>query len=397
MKPELLAPAGSWACLRAAIKAGADSVYLGIKGFNMRANASNFGLADLRRASKLCKENKIKIYVTLNIIFYDKELNKVEKLISKLKGLVDAVICWDLAIITLCKKYKVPFHVSTQASISNIKSANFYKKLGAKSIILARELNLKQVKKIVDNVNIKVETFVHGAMCYSLSGRCFFSQEIYKKSANRGECIQPCRRQYKLTDVETKKELKVKNNYFLSAKDLCCLPFLDKLIKSGISIFKIEGRSRSPEYVYEVVKVYREAIDSYFDKSFKKKVVSLMKKLEEVYNRKFSSGFYFGLPTSDDLTDIYGSNAKKKKKESGKVVNYYKKIKVAVVELTCSGLKIGDEILIIGKTTGLVKIKVKSLEINHKKVKKALKGQAVAFVVDSLVREGDRVYKIKKK
>jgi U32 family peptidase len=383
MKPELLAPAGDWPSLNAALEAGADAIYLGIKGFNMRANAKNFEIKDFKRIRETCQKKKV--YLTLNIILYDKELKKTENLIKKAKPYVNAIICWDPSIIQLCKKHKVPFHISTQASISNLETAKFYKKLGAKAIVLARELSLNQVKHITKNIDIKVEAFIHGAMCYSVSGRCFFSQEMYGRSANRGECVQPCRRKYTLTDQETGKEIKVENNYFLSAKDLCTLPFLKKVVDSGISILKIEGRNRSPEYVYNVTKAYRDAIDS------NSKDIS---KLEEVYNRKFSSGFFLGLPTSDDITDLYGSNATKKKIVAGKVTNYYNKLKVALVELQSADIQIGDQLNIIGNKTGLLQFKAERLEINHKQVKKAKKGSIVAIKVEKQVRPNDKLYKI---
>jgi len=389
MKPELLAPAGDWPSLRAAIEAGANAVYFGIQGINMRANAKNFKLTELKTISSLCKENKVKSYLTLNTIIYSDELTKIEKIIKKAKEeKISAIICWDLSVIQLCKKHKIPFHISTQASVSNKDSSKFYKKLGAKRIVLARELNLKQIKEI--SKVIDVEVFAHGALCYSVSGRCFLSQEMYGKSANRGECIQPCRRNYLITDSDTKKQIKVENNYCLSPKDLCTLPFLDKLIKAGIKSIKIEGRNRSPEYVKEVTESYRQAIDKGYSKE-------LLAKVEKVYNRKFSTGFYLGLPTSDDLSKIYGSASKEKKKEIGRVYNYYKSPKVTAIEMTADVLKIGDEVLIIGNKTGVIKQKITSLETNNKQVKQSKRGQLVAFKTEKQTRPNDKVYKILKR
>jgi len=389
MKPELLAPAGDWPSLRAAIEAGANAVYFGIQGINMRANAKNFKLTELKTISSFCKENKVKSYLTLNTIIYSDELTKIEKIIKKAKEeKISAIICWDLSVIQLCKKHKIPFHISTQASVSNKDSSKFYKKLGAKRIVLARELNLKQIKEI--SKVIDVEVFAHGALCYSVSGRCFLSQEMYGKSANRGECIQPCRRNYLITDSDTKKQIKVENNYCLSPKDLCTLPFLDKLIKAGIKSIKIEGRNRSPEYVKEVTESYRQAIDKGYSKE-------LLAKVEKVYNRKFSTGFYLGLPTSDDLSKIYGSASKEKKKEIGRVYNYYKSPKVTAIEMTADVLKIGDEVLIIGNKTGVIKQKITSLETNNKQVKQSKRGQLVAFKTEKQTRPNDKVYKILKR
>ncbi len=263
-KPELLAPAGNITNLIAAIKAGADAVYFGLQSFNMRATAKNFKLKDLNKINHICNtlspNKKIKKYLTLNTIIYDSELKKLEKLIKQVKNKVDAVICWDLSVIQLCKEHKIPFHISTQASVSNSKTAEFYKKLGAERIILARELSLKQIKKI--SKILPIEVFIHGAMCVSVSGRCFTSQFLHgnKASANRGKCLHPCRRVYVVRDQEGN-ELKVKNNKIFSAKDLCALPFINKLKKLNIASFKIEGRNRDPYYVYTVTKIYRNAID----------------------------------------------------------------------------------------------------------------------------------------
>ena len=393
-KPELLAPAGDWSSLRAAIKAGADAVYFGIKSMNMRQAAQNFNLKNLKQVISYCHENKVKAYLVINIIVYDSELKKIENIIKEAKkSKIDAIICWDLAVIQLCKKCKVNIFLSTQASVANKESALFYKKLGVKRIVLARELNLKQIKSII-HTGIEVETFIHGAMCYSISGRCFFSQEMYKKSANRGECFQPCRREYKLTDLKTGKEITTRLNHFLSAKDLCALSFLDKLIKAGIQSFKVEGRHRDPGYVYTVTKVYREAIDSYYNKSLKKKLTNLQKELESVYNRKFSEGFYLGMPTSDDITNIHNSAASERRLELGKIINYFSRSKVAVLNLTSGDLNMGDTILITGNKTGLVKVKVDSMEIDYKKIQHAKKGQLVAVLIQELVRENDLVYKI---
>jgi len=388
-KYELLAPAGDFPMLISAINAGADAVYFGLKEFNMRASAKNFALRDLDKISKICKSKNIKRYLTLNTIIYDGELRKLERIIKNIKGKIDAVICWDLSVIQLCKKCKIPFHISTQASVSNLESAKFYKKLGAKRIVLARELNLEQIKKISKIIDI--ECFVHGAMCVSVSGRCFTSQFLFNKSANRGECIQPCRRSYTVKDKQEGYELEIKNNKIFSAKDLCTLPFIEKLKKAGVISFKIEGRIRDPRYVDNVVRIYRKALDK---KLTSKEIKFGISELKKVYNRGFSSGFYLGLPTSDDFSTIEHSAAKEKKHFVGKVTHYYPRINVAKIKLV-SELKVGDEIIIMGKTTGLIKSKVKRIEINKKPTQKAGKGKEVGIKLSSKARKNDEVYVIK--
>ena len=390
-KPEILAPAGDFEALVTAINAGADAVYFGIQDFNMRARTKNFKITDLPKIKKLCTQNNknIKRYLTLNIIIYDNELKKAEKIIKKAKSYVNAIICSDISIIMLCKKYKIPFHISTQASVSNSKTAEFYKKLGAERIVLARELNLKQIKKI--SKIIPVEVFIHGAMCVSVSGRCFMSQHLYNQSANRGKCIQPCRRFYHVKDDQEKK-LKVNNHHIFSAKDLCTLPFIDKLKKANITSFKIEGRSREPEYVDTVIRVYKKAINKK-SKLTPTEIKSGIKELSKVYTKGFSSGFYIGLPTSDDFSDIEHSKATQKKQFIGKINHYYPKISVAQLKLNNGPLKLDDNILIMGKTTGLIRNKITSMQIKNKPIKIAKKTQEIAIKLP-ICRKGDEVYKI---
>lgn len=388
-KYELLAPAGDFAMLMTAINAGANAIYFGLKEFSMRANARNFTIKDLDKIEKICKPKNIKRYLTINTIIYNEELKKLEKVIKKVKDKVDAIICWDLSVIGFCRKYKIPFHISTQASVSNTGSAKFYKELGAERVVLARELNSKQIKNI--SKIIDVECFIHGAMCVAESGRCFTSQFLFNRSANRGQCIHPCRRSYLVKDLQEGYELKLENNKVMSAKDLCTLPFIEKLKKAGIKSFKIEGRNRDPRYVDTVVRVYRKALDS---KLSKEKIQESLKELKKVYNRKFSTGFYLGVPTNDDFTNIEHSAATEKKHFIGKVLNYYSKINVATIKLV-SDLKIGDEVAIIGNTTGIEKLKIKSIEIKNNSVSRAKKTQEVAIKVPLKVRKNDQVYVIK--
>ena len=266
-KPELMAPAGNWTMLRAVVKAGANAVYFGTDQLNMRAKAKNFQLENLPEIVEYCKAKNVKTYLTINTIIYESEIDKAYELIGKAKAAgIDMIICWDLSIIQLCNKLNMPFAVSTQASVSNSASAEMYKNLGAKRVVLARECYLEDVKKIKSKVDIEIEAFIHGAMCIAVSGRCFMSHEMFGKSANRGECIQPCRREYEIIDKSTDKSLILGEDYVLSPEDLCSVEFIDKLIESGIDSFKIEGRKRSPEYAAKVVEVYRKAIDFYFEK-----------------------------------------------------------------------------------------------------------------------------------
>ena len=389
---ELLAPVGNFAMLHSAIKAGADAVYFGLQDFNMRNSARNFRLGDLDKMRKICDSStrNVKMYLTLNTIIYDDEIKQLEKIFRKIKDKVDAVICWDFSVIELCLKYSVPFHVSTQASVSNSSSAEFYKKLGAERIVLARELNLKQIGKISKIVD--VECFAHGAMCVSVSGRCFLSQFIHGLSANRGQCAHPCRRAWEIKD-DAGNELKLENSRVMSAKDLCTLPFVDKMKKAGVKSFKIEGRNRSPEYVYVVTSVYRKALDGKLDRH---EILRLLGELKKVYNRGFSSGFYLKSPTSDDFSSSENGEGTEKKEFIGKIEKYWPKIQVGALKLNSGKIKIGDEVYIIGDKTGVLRIKVESMEINHKKVKEVKKGQKVGIKLPEC-RKNDDVYLIKKK
>jgi len=386
---ELLAPAGDFSMLSAAVNAGADAVYFGLKEFSMRQNAGNFTIKDLNQIEQICKPKKIKKYLTLNTIIYNSELKQIEEIIKKIKNKVDAIICWDAAVIQLCKKYKIPFFISTQASVSNVEAARFYKKLGAKRIILARELNLKQIKEI--SKIIDVEAFCHGAMCVAISGRCFTSQFLFNKSANRGECLHPCRRSYIVKDEEGN-ELRVENSKILSAKDLCTLPFIEKMKHAGIKAFKIEGRNRDPRYVDTVVRIYRKALDKTLTKE---EIISGIKELEKIYNKGYSSGFYIKMPTADDFSTLEHSASNEKKHFVGKVTHYFPKLNVAAIKLV-SDLSIGDEIVIIGKTTGIVSLKIESMQINRKPIKKTKKGNEIGIKTSTLVRKNDEVYLIKK-
>jgi len=370
---------GDFAALRAAIDSGADAIYLGLDEFSMRKKG--FQLKDIPKIIKICHSENVKVYITLNTIIYDKELGKIEKIIEKLKG-VDGVIFWDLSVLELLKKNKIKPILSTQASVSNFESAKFYYNLGIRRIVLARELDLKQIESIIkkikkEKLDLEIECFVHGAMCVSVSGRCFTSQFLFNKSANRGECLQPCRREYTIKDEEGN-ELKLDNNYVMSAKDLCCASFLDKLIKIGVDAFKLEGRNRDARYVSVVTSVYRKIID----KGFEEKDLESLKK---VYNRGFSEGFYFKIP-NNEFSNAHGNISKERKEYVGKVTNYYKK--KGVIEIKVSNLfKIKDTLIVEGHKTGVVSFTVDSISNDIKK------GELVG-VKGPLVRKGDSVYKI---
>jgi putative protease len=397
LPPELMAPAGDWTMLHAAIKAGTDAVYFGINKLNMRAKAKNFNITELTKIARLCKRNNVKTYLTLNTIVFEDELAEAESIIVQAKQSgIDRIICWDLALSELCNKHEMPFCISTQGSISNSLSASLYKKLGAVRIVLARECSLSEIKKIRANTDLEIEAFVHGAMCIAVSGRCFMSHHLFGKSANRGECVQPCRREYEVYDTALDQSLIIGEDYVLSPKDLCTIEFIDQLIEAGIDSFKIEGRKRSPEYVFKTVSIYRRAIDMYFegklDEAAKK---NFLTELETIYNRGFSSGFYFGIPSSADYADVYGSKATTRKEYVGKVLNYYKKAKAAYIYIDVGTIKINDELFIIGPTTGVVNLHIESLMSEDATVGKAGKGEKVTFPCEQLVRQNDAVYVVK--
>ncbi len=391
-KYELMAPAGNFPMLSAAVKAGADAVYFGLNDFSMRASSLNFTLADLEEMREICDSSPrkaVKMYLTLNTIIYDEEIEQLEKIIAQVKGKVDAIICWDHAVILLCKKHEIPFFISTQASVANTKAAEYYKKLGAQRVVLARELNLAQIKNISQIID--VECFVHGAMCVAISGRCFMSQFTYDRSANRGECNQNCRRSYTVTD-DSGHELAVENSRIMSAKDLCALPFIEKMKEAGVTSFKIEGRGRDARYVDIVTSVYRKALENSMSQD---EIQAETKELKKVFHREFSSGFFLGKPTDHDFSSTENSAATEVKHTLGKVVNYFSKNQVATIKLMAD-LAVGDKIVVIGNKTGIKTLIVFSMEIENKVVKKALKGEMVGIKIHG-IRKNDTVFKIETK
>jgi len=394
-KPELVAPAGDWMSLQSAVSAGCDAVYFGVKGFNMRYTAHNFDLLEIKKVMAFLKKNGKKGYLALNTTVYDKEIEKINKILKEAKkSKVDAVILWDMAVLSAAKKLGLNIHLSTQASVSNFSAFKFYSSLGVKRIVLARECPLKEIKQIIQQakkskIKCTVETFVHGAMCVSISGRCFLSQHTFNESANRGKCLQPCRREYFIKDKEGECEYVLGEDYLLSAKDLATITFLDQLIKSGISAFKIEGRVRSPEYVGITTSAYRTAIDAFakgkLDKKLKEK---LLKKVSSVYNRTFSSGFYYG--REEDLGAVRES--KYEKIYLGDVKKFFKKISVAEILVRNKELKRGEEILITGKTTPASFVKVDEIELDHKRVSTVRRGEAAGVKLPFAVRPNDKVF-----
>lgn len=401
-KIKIMSPAGSWESLNSAILAGANEVYFGTKLLNMRANAKNFELNELKKVVELCHKNNVKANLTLNTIIYDDELSLLDKILdSAKKANIDAIIAWDYSIISKCKNLNIPIHISTQASISNFESLKFYSSLGVERVVLARELSLEKIKNIKkkaieEKINVEIECFCHGAMCVAESGRCFTSQFLYNRSANRGDCLQPCRRKYNVIDPETKKELSLENHYIMSPKDLCTIMIIDKLIESGINVLKIEGRNRPPEYVNTVTKVYKKAIELYYNNKLTIEIKeSLLKELELVYNRKYHTGFYLGTPTSDDFTNLYGSNSTKKKTFIGQVKKVYNKINVFELEINSESLSKNDSILITGKTTGSFETEIHSIRnAQEKEISLAKKGETVGIKIKSekKVRIKDKIF-----
>lgn len=395
-KPELLAPAGNWAMLNTAIKSGANAVYFGVKQLNMRAAAGNFDISELSELVKQCSENNVKAHLTLNTIVYENELDELDEIIHAAKQAgIELIICWDMSVIQKCLEHQVPFCISTQASISNSASIKFYENLGASRVVLARECTLDKIRDIKSKSKIEIETFVHGAMCVAVSGRCFMSHELFGKSANRGECLQPCRREFEVIDKDQSGSLVLGEDYVMSPKDLCTIEIIDKLIEAGIDSFKIEGRKRAPEYIAKVVSTYRQAIDLYFDGKLTLEIKKqFVEELQKVYNRGFSIGFYLGSPSTNDFANIYGSAATTKKSYVGKVVNYYKKSNVVSVKLEADTMSVGETIYIIGNTTGTIELKIDKLMLDEQELTTGEKGTEITFKCSELVRPNDRIYKI---
>jgi len=403
---EIMAPAGSWESLSAAIHAGADSVYFGIEKLNMRSkSSSNFTIDDLREIVSICKENNVKSYLTVNIIIYDGDLKLMREIIDVAKETeVSAIIASDVAALMYANSIGVEVHLSTQLNISNVEALRFYAQF-ADVVVLARELNMDQVAEIyqcIENENIlgksgkpiRIEMFCHGALCMAVSGKCYLSLHAQNVSANRGACTQICRRSYSVKDKETGNELDIENEYIMSPKDLKTISFVDVMLESGVRVFKIEGRARSAEYVKTVVSCYKEAIESSLDSTFsEEKVAAWDIRLSKVFNRGFWDGYYLGQKLGE-WSKNYGSGATHTKMYVGKCTNYFGKLGVAEFLLESQYLSVGDEILITGETTGAYEDTVNEIRVELKPVDKVEKGTYFSLKTNELIRRNDKLYKI---
>ena len=405
-KVELMAPLKNFKSLNAVLK-NVNAVYFGVESLNMRMFSDNFKLEDLNKIVSLCHENNVKAYLTTNVVIYENEIELTEKILTKAsEAEIDAVIIHDIGAIELAKSKGLKFHISTQANVSNALSAKFYENLGAERLILARELSLEQIKEIRKKVSkCELEIFIHGAQCTSISGRCYFSAEICESqdySANRGKCIQPCRRRWKVFDDENN-EFIYDGVFFINTKDLCMIKHIPLLIEANIDAFKIEGRMRDPIYIEEVTKCYREAIDAYFEDTFtNQKVQEWLTRLKKVYNRGFSTGFYFELPKGSEIErEREGNISDFRKIEIGKVISYFPEKTAAKIILTKGKLKLGDEIFIIGTHTDTyLHQNIQSIQIKQKKnlteTPHASKNNTitVGILVDRPVKKNDKIFKL---
>jgi len=403
---EIMSPVGSWETLHAAIQGGADSVYFGVGHLNMRSRSTvNFTLKDIHKIMKICREAHVKAYVTVNTIIYDKELVDLQELIPVLSDAgVDAVIASDLAVIQECTIKRIPVHASTQLNISNIEAVRFFSQF-CDVVVLARELSLQQVKHISTEIQdqqicgptgnpVKIELFVHGALCMAVSGKCYLSLDNFNYSANRGACIQVCRRGYHVKDKDSEVELDIENEYIMSPKDLCTIDFLDAIVNAGVDVFKIEGRARPPEYVKTVTATYRKAAEAIKNGTYNKELSKQWKQnLEQVFNRGFWDGYYLGKKLGE-WAEQGGSKASKIKEYVGKVTNYFSRINVFELTMESGEIASGDELLIIGPTTGVVELSVEEIRTKLIKAETAAKGDICSIPVNELVRRGDKVYKL---
>ncbi|MCR4700462.1 MAG: U32 family peptidase [Bacteroidaceae bacterium] len=401
-----MAPVGSRESLAAAIKAGADSIYFGIENLNMRSHsASTFTINDLKEMAQICEDNGLKSYLTVNTIIYGEDLVLMRQIIDAAKeAKISAVIASDVAVMAYCNKVGQEVHLSTQLNISNIEALKFYAQF-ADVVVLARELNLKQVREIYDQIIeqnicgpkgelIRIEMFCHGALCMAISGKCYLSLHNMNRSANRGACMQVCRRGYIVKDRESDIELEVDNKYIMSPKDLKTIRFMDELMEAGVRVLKIEGRARGPEYVHTVVSCYNEAINSVIGGTFtEEKKDAWDARLVTVFNRGFWNGYYLGQKLGE-WSRHYGSEATERKVYIAKGIRYFSKIGVAEFKVEAGELNKGDKLLITGPTTGAVYLNADELRVDLKPVDKATKGQHVSFVVPDKIRPSDKLYKI---
>lgn len=402
---EIMAPAGSYEALQAAIKAGANSIYFGVEQLNMRARSSNnFTLDDLREIAEICTKNNMKSYITMNTVMYDHDMNLMRSIVDAAKESgISAIIASDHSVMNYAKRIGFPIHISTQANISNIETVEFYS-VYADVMVMARELSLKQVADITREIKkrdirgpggelVRIEVFAHGALCMAVSGKCYLSLHSDFASANRGACVQNCRREYSVKD-DSGNELKIDNEYIMSAADLCTIDFMDKVVEAGVSVFKIEGRGRAADYVYTTTKCYRDAADSIVEGTYgPEKFVPWKEDLEKVYNRGFWDGYYLGRKMGE-WSDVHGSKATTKKIFLGRGVKYFNKINVVEFAMETHSLEAGDEIMITGPTTGIVTTKVEEMRVEDQKVDKVKKGDNFSMMIKETIRPSDKLYKI---
>lgn len=403
---EIMAPVGSRESLAAAIQAGADSVYFGIGQLNMRSHSANhFTIEDLKEIAETCKARGIKTYLTVNTVIYGEDLSVMREIIDAAKQAdITAAIVSDVAVMVYCRQVGLEVHLSTQLNISNIEALKFYAQF-ADVAVLARELNMNQVAEIYRQIQeqdvrgprgelVRIEMFCHGAFCMAVSGKCYMSLHDANRSANRGECVQICRRSYTVTDNETGNQLEIDNKYIMSPKDLKTIRFIDKMMKAGVRVFKIEGRARGPEYVHEVVTCYKEAISSVIEGTYtEKKKDAWDERLKTVFNRGFWDGYYQGQKMGE-WTRNYGNKATERKVLVGKIIKYFSKLGVAEIAVEASEIALNEKMLITGTTTGVMKFTASEIRYDLKPVDMAEKGWRVSLPVPDKVRPNDKVYKI---
>ncbi len=403
---EIMSPAGSYESLMAAIQGGADSVYFGIGKLNMRSRSSrNFSLDDLREIADACREHGVKSYLTINTIIYDDEMEEMRQMVNHAKtAAVSAIIASDISVMQYAREQGVRVHISTQCNITNLEAVRFYARYGD-VMVLARELTLDQVFHIVRGIErdqikgphgklVQLEIFVHGALCMAVSGKCYLSLDNMNYSANRGACLQLCRRSYLVTDKEEGYELEVDHEYIMSPKDLCTIGFIDKIIRAGVKVFKIEGRGRGPDYVKTVTRCYREAVDAVGEGTYSRAMVDeWTNRLRSVFNRGFWDGYYLGR-TMGEWSERYGSQSTRRKEYVGKVTNYFSNIQVAEITMETRQLSQGDEVMFTGPTTGVIEFTLPEIRVDDKPVKTTYKGDRCSVKVPETLRRGDKVYKV---
>ena len=401
---EIMAPVGSYESLVAAVQGGADAIYFGIEGLNMRANsANNFTIDDLHKIAEYCHEHGLKSYLTVNTVIYDNDIDTMHKIIEAAKeAKISAIIASDIAAILYARSIGVEVHISTQVNISNIEAVRFYAQY-ADVVVLARELNLEQVYNIHQAIIkedirgphgelVRIEMFCHGAWCMAVSGKCYMSLHEMNRSANRGACGQICRRSYTVTDRDTGEQLDIENKYIMSPKDLKTIHFMNKMIDAGVRVFKIEGRARGPEYVRTAVSCYNEAINSYIDGSFsEEKISGWDERLKTIFNRGFWDGYYLGQRLGE-WTSKYGSSATKIKVYCAKGIRYFSKIGVAEFQMEAGELHVGDEVIITGPTTGAVPVTIEEIRVDLKPVEMTRKGQRFSIKIPEKIRPSDKMF-----